>query len=153
MAGISPVNVEAAIPFGFTDALRGYAFEVLQRDGFRCRSSGWDGSLWPNWLFLSWDRLLPLGHPQWDNPEFIVAVCRFCKEACNRTIWEVDGRTPDQLVAQKRPTVLTRRDVYDAFWRTPEILGPRTRLSPTTLHDDAPREACPVSPASGGASG
>ncbi|HUZ00745.1 MAG TPA: hypothetical protein VMU89_10365 [Thermomicrobiaceae bacterium] len=41
------------MPFGFTDALRGYAYDVLKRDGFRCRYFGWDGSLWSNWLFMS----------------------------------------------------------------------------------------------------
>ena len=100
----------------FTDSLRGYAHEVLKRDGFTCRYCGLDGTIWPNWLYLSWDHLLPKGHPQRDDPRFIVAACFFCNVACNRTVWDVDGTTPDQLVEQKRPAVLAVRALYWEFW-------------------------------------
>lgn len=98
------------------DSLRGYAFAVLQRDGFTCRYCGLDGKVWPNWLYFSWDHLLPPGHPQRDNPDFIVAACSFCNTLHNRTKFEVDGKTPEQLVAQKRPLVLQRRAEYERFW-------------------------------------
>ena len=53
---------------GFTDALRGYAFPVHQRDGFKCRYCGLDGTQsFANWLSLSWDHLLPKDHPNRDN--------------------------------------------------------------------------------------
>jgi len=100
----------------FGDALRGYAHTILKRDGFRCRYCGLDGTVWPNWLYLSWDHLLPLGHPQRDNPDYIVAACRFCNEAHNRTRLDVEGKTPDELVEQKKPLVLTKRKEYKAFW-------------------------------------
>jgi len=91
---------------------------VLRRDGFVCRYCGLDGTVWPNWLYLSWDHLLPPRHPLRDDPAYIVAACRFCNEACNRTFWDVEGKTPDELVAQKRPFVLAVRERYQAFWET-----------------------------------
>jgi hypothetical protein len=106
----------------FSDALRGYAHAILKRDGFRCRYCGLDGTTWPNWLYFSQDHLLPPGHPNRDNPDFIVAACRFCNEAHNRTIWDVEGKTPDQLVAQKKRYVLAKRDEYRRFWEH-EVCG------------------------------
>lgn len=100
----------------FTDALRGYAHAVLKRDGYCCRYCGLDGTIWPNWLYFSWDHLLPQGHPQRDDPAFIVAACRFCNEAHNRTVWEVEGKTPEELVAQKLPFIRAKREEYHAFW-------------------------------------
>ena len=100
----------------YGDALRGYAHAVLKRDGFACRYCGLDDTQWPNWLYLSWDHLLPGGHPQRDSPDFIVAACRFCNEASNRTVWDVDGKTPDELVEQKRPVVAAVRRRYQDFW-------------------------------------
>jgi hypothetical protein len=59
---------------GFTDALRGYAFAVHQRDGFKCRSCGLDSTQsFANWLSLSWDHLLPKGCPNRDNPDYAAA--------------------------------------------------------------------------------
>ena len=53
---------------GFGDALRGYAFPVHRRDNFCCRYCGLDGrAAFANWLSLSWDHLLPKGHPDRDN--------------------------------------------------------------------------------------
>ena len=100
----------------FDDALRGYAHPTLKRDGFKCRYCGFDGSQWPNWLYMSWDHLLPLGHTKRDNLEYIVAACRFCNEAYNRTVWDVEGKTPDALVEQKKPFILARREEYRIFW-------------------------------------
>lgn len=103
----------------YSDALRGYAYRVLRRDDFRCAYCGVDGrASLSNWLHLSWDHLLPVGHPNRDQEDFIVTACRFCNEAHNRTVWEIDGKTPDELVAQKKPAVLARRAEYEEFWRT-----------------------------------
>lgn len=100
----------------FEDALRGYAFDILKRDGFRCRYCGWDGSQWPNWLYLSVDHLLPPGHPQRENLDYKVAACRFCNEAYNRTVYNVEGKTPEQLVEQKKPRILEKRAEYKSFF-------------------------------------
>ena len=100
----------------FDDALRGYAHFVLKRDGYVCRYCGLDGKVWPNWLYLSWDHLLPPGHPQRDVTEYIVAACRFCNGACNRTFWEVEGKSPNELVQQKLPFVIAKREEYKQFW-------------------------------------
>jgi hypothetical protein len=109
---------------GFTDALRGYAFPVHQRDGFKCRYCGLDGTQsFANWLSLSWDHLLPKDHPNRDNLEFIVTACLFCNTADNRYFdlalkrgLQFDGLGPDELVEQRRPYVEKTRQNYQAFW-------------------------------------
>lgn len=108
----------------FDDALRGYAHEVLKRDGFRCRYCGLDGSAsFSAWLSLSWDHLLPKGHPERDNPEFIVAVCMFCNTADNQYFQHAqsrqlrfDGLSREQLVEQRKPYVGATRAEYRTFW-------------------------------------
>jgi hypothetical protein len=56
----------------YTDSLRGYAFAVHKRDSFRCRYCGIDGTKsFDTWLTLSWDHLLPKGHPNRDKLEFM----------------------------------------------------------------------------------
>lgn len=101
---------------GNSESLRGYAHAVLKRDGFICRYCGLDGAQWPNWLYLSWDHLLPVGHSQRNNPDFIVAACRFCNESCNRTVFPVEGKTPEELVEQKKFYVLKKRAEYKLFF-------------------------------------
>ena len=101
----------------FSDALRGYAFEVHRRDGFRCVYCGLDGTVWPNWLYLSLDHLLPHGHPDRDDPVFQVTACRFCNEARNRVVYVVEGRSPAEIVELKRGQVHAARAEYEAFWR------------------------------------
>lgn len=106
------------------DALRGYAHQVLKRDGFRCRYCGLDGSTsFSAWLALSWDHLLPKGHPNRDNPDYIVAACTFCNAADNRYFEKLDARgltldglTADQLVEQRRRFVEATRSAYRQFW-------------------------------------
>ncbi len=109
---------------GFTDALRGYAFPVHKRDNFRCRYCGLDGTQsFANWLSLSWDHLLPKGHPNRDNLDYIVTACMFCNTADNRYFEQAarrgltfDGLTPEQLVAQRLLYVETTRKGYQDFW-------------------------------------
>lgn len=109
---------------GFSDALRGYALAVHRRDGFRCRYCGLDGTItFAAWLSLSWDHLLPKGHANRDNPDYIVTACLFCNMADNRYFdlaikrgIQFDGLTPDQLVDQRRPYVEKTRQSYEAFW-------------------------------------
>lgn len=109
---------------GFTDALRGYAFAVHKRDGFKCRYCGLDGTQsFANWLSLSWDHLLPKGYPNRDNSDYIVTACMFCNTADNRYFDQAqkrglrfDGLTPDELVAQRLNYVEKTRKSYQAFW-------------------------------------
>jgi hypothetical protein len=119
---------------GFTDALRGYALPVHQRDGFRCRYCGLDGTeSFANWLSLSWDHLVPKGHPERDNLDYIVTACMFCNTADNRYFdlaikrgLRFDGLTPDELVAQRLPYVEATRQSYREFWQghvQPHIAG------------------------------
>lgn len=109
---------------GFTDSLRGYAFRIHQRDNFTCRYCGVDGQVSFNaWLTLSWDHLLPKGHPNRDNPEYIVTACNFCNTADNRYFDQAikrglrfDSMTPAELVAQRLPYVQKTRKGYQLFW-------------------------------------
>jgi 5-methylcytosine-specific restriction endonuclease McrA len=108
----------------FTDALRGYAYAVLKRDNFTCRYCGLDGKKsFADWLSLSLDHLLPTGHPNRDNPEYMVAACKFCNTADNLYFTHAierslifDGKIRDELVAQRLPYVLKTRDSYEQFW-------------------------------------
>jgi hypothetical protein len=85
----------------YTDALRGYAHTVLKRDRFTWRYCGLDGSIWPNWLYLSWNHLLPVGDPLRNDPIHIVAALRFCNEASNRAKWSVEGKSADEPMHRK----------------------------------------------------
>jgi 5-methylcytosine-specific restriction endonuclease McrA len=108
----------------FTDSLRGYAFETIKRDDFTCRYCGLDGTAsFDSWLAFSWDHLLPKGHPNRDNPKFIVAACSFCNTADNRYFdlatkrnLSLDGLSPEELVNQRRPFVEATRASYRDFW-------------------------------------
>lgn len=110
------VESERGGQLGFSDALRGYGYPIHERDGFRCVYCGLDGTQWPNWLFLSWDHLLPKGHPQRHDPRYIVTACRFCNEACNRTQFSVDGKTPEEIIEIKKKAIAGVRDAYYRFW-------------------------------------
>lgn len=110
----------------FTDSLRGYSFETHRRDGFKCRYCGADGTQsFETWLTLSRDHLLPEGHPDRENPDYIVTACVFCNNADNRYFehakergLKLDGLTPDELVAQRLPYVQAVRQDYRTFWET-----------------------------------
>ena len=109
----------------YTDALRGYGHRTHERDGFRCRYCGLDGSTWPNWLSLSIDHLLPKGHPLRDDEDYIVTACMFCNTADNHFFehaakrrLQFDDMTPEQLVDQRRPYVQKVRDQYREFWES-----------------------------------
>ena len=108
----------------FDDSLRGYGFPIHQRDNFKCRYCGADGTKsFDTWLTLSCDHLLPKGHPDRDNPDYIVTACRFCNEADNHYFEKAeergltfDGKTPNELVAQRKPYVQKVRQGYSDFW-------------------------------------
>lgn len=110
----------------YTDALRGYAFPVHKRDNFICRYCGLDGKKsFADWLCLSWDHLLPRGHPDRNKIDYIVTACLFCNTADNRYFDQAkkrglmfDGKTPDELIAQRLPYVLATREKYRQFWLT-----------------------------------
>lgn len=107
-----------------TDSLRGYAFKIHQRDHFKCVYCGADGAQsFETWLTLSWDHLLPKGHPQRNNPEFIVTACNFCHTADNRYFDYAEQRglrfdilDRDFLVSQRLSYVLKTRQSYRQFW-------------------------------------
>ena len=107
-----------------TDSLRGYAFEIMKRDGFTCRYCGLNGTQnYDAWLSMSWDHLLPKGHPERDNPEYIVAACNFCNTADNRYFDNAanrgisfDGLSQSQLVEQRKTYVEATREKYNEFW-------------------------------------
>jgi hypothetical protein len=108
----------------YVDSLRGYAFEIMRRDGFKCRYCGLEGAhSFENWLQLSQDHLLPKGHSERNNPEFIVCACLFCNTADNRYFdlaasrgLSLDGLTAEDLIEQRRPFVEQTRNNYREFW-------------------------------------
>lgn len=108
----------------YGDALRGYAFTIHKRDNFKCRYCGIDGTKsFDSWLTLSWDHLLPRGHPIRDHLDFIVTACNFCNTADNwyfkheeKRGLEFDDMTPEELVAQRLPYVMKTRQNYREFW-------------------------------------
>jgi len=122
----------------FTDSLRGYAFKTMQRDGFRCCYCGLDGrNSFQNWLQLTEEHLLPKGHPSRNDPDYIVCACNFCNTADNRYFdllakrgLALEGLSPEQLIAQRRPFVEATRAAYNDFW-TSEVKGsaPRPLIS------------------------
>ena len=106
----------------YIDALRGYAADVLRRDDYVCVYCDLDGKVWPYWLYFSWDHLFPRGHVFRNDPEYIVAACISCNTFANRTVFAVEDlshptsvKTREQLIAQKRPIVLARREEYHRF--------------------------------------
>lgn len=108
----------------FDDSLRGYSFEIHRRDNFTCQYCGADGrKSFETWLTLSSDHLLPKGHPERDNPDYIVTACNFCNTADNHYFEKAeeynlkfDGLSRDALVAQRLPYVIKVREAYRAFW-------------------------------------
>ncbi|MBI4547526.1 MAG: hypothetical protein HY707_06090 [Ignavibacteriae bacterium] len=89
---------------------------ILARDGFKCVYCGLEGSELSHWLHLSVDHLLPKGHANRENPEFVVTACRFCNGTRNRTLFDVNGKPRKELIDQKRPVVLERRKQYEDYW-------------------------------------
>ncbi len=110
----------------FSDSLRGYAYDIHKRDNFTCRYCGSDGTKsFETWLTLTVDHLLPKGHPNRDNRDYMVTACGFCNTADNRYFdlaeqrgLRFEGLTPDELVAQRRPYVQRTRQSYRDFWET-----------------------------------
>jgi hypothetical protein len=106
----------------YTDSLRGYGHQIYKRDNYTCRYCGADGrTVFEVWLTLSVDHLLPKGHPERDNPDYIVTACKFCNTADNHYFTKYglsfDGLTPDQLVELRREKVHAVRDQYKEFWK------------------------------------
>ena len=108
----------------YDDSLRGYTFPIHKRDGFKCVYCGLDGLLdFSAWLSLSRDHLLPVGHQQRDDCEYMVTACIFCNQADNHYFEQAekrgirfDGKTRDELVAQRAPYVMKTREDYRGFW-------------------------------------
>ena len=123
----------------YIDALRGYAYAVHRRDGFRCVYCGLDGTSWPNWLYLSWDHLLPKGHPARDDERYIMTACRFCNEARNRTVFATEGLSPADIVNLKRDAIAQVRGDYRDFWEA--RVAPTRGTGPSLMDGTDPHEA------------
>ena len=105
----------------YSDSLRGYGHKIYERDNFICQYCGIDGSQsFDIWLSLSIDHLLPKGHPNRDNPDYIVTACNFCNTADNHYFTKYDlnfdNISPEQLIEQRKPYVQKVRDNYREFW-------------------------------------
>ncbi len=108
----------------YTDALRGYALHIHRRDNWTCAYCGLDGrESFSAWLSLSVDHLLPKGHPDRDNPEYMTTSCFFCNVSDNQYFDRAhergitfDGKTRQELIEQRRPWVTKTRFEYHSFW-------------------------------------
>jgi hypothetical protein len=74
-------------------------------------------------LTLSVDHLLPKGHPKRDDSDHIVTACNFCNTADNHYFEKAEergisfnGKTREELVAQRLPYVQKVRQDYRDFW-------------------------------------
>lgn len=110
-----------------------YSYDVHLRDGFRCVYCGLDGhESFSHWLTFSSDHLLPKGHPQRENPDFIATACQFCNGAANhyfkmaeREGLSFDGKSRAELIEQRRPYVMRTREDYKRFWQEKVAGRPR----------------------------
>lgn len=119
----------------FNDSLRGYSFAVHERDGWVCQYCGLvDGKRsFDEWIRLSVDHLLPKGHPDRDNREYMTTSCGFCNGAANR-YFEAEARagrkfdnlTREELIARRKPLVEKTREDYRRFWAE-RVSGGRTK--------------------------
>lgn len=106
------------------DALRRYTFEVHKRDHFKCRYCGADGTRsFETWVTLTWDYLLPKGHPNRDNLDFIVTACALCHMAEEQYFdlamkrgLRFDDMAPEELIVQRMPYVQRARRDSREFW-------------------------------------
>lgn len=118
-------NAGEVITPKYDDSLRGYSSKIHIRDNFICQYCGVDGKTSFNtWVTLSSEHLLPRGHTDRDNPDYIVTACNFCNVADNHFFEYAeerslifDGRTPEQLVEQRKPYVMKRREEYMEYWK------------------------------------
>ena len=109
----------------FGDALRDYAHPTLARNKFVCTYCGLDGKYWPNWVYLSWDHLVPKSDPRRDDQAYIVAACTFCNALHNKTKFDIIGKSSQEIIDQKKPLVLERRGEYKDFWK--ENVNPKSK--------------------------
>lgn len=108
----------------YTDSLRGYALPTHRRDRWTCVYCGLDGrQSFSSWLCLSEEHLLPKGHRSRNDPQFIVTACFFCNVSDNQYFAKAlergidfDDKTPEELIALRRPYVLETRASYRTFW-------------------------------------
>jgi hypothetical protein len=110
----------------YNDSLRGYAFPIHSRDGFKCVYCGLDGTKsYSAWLCLSLEHLLPRGNRLRDTREYMVTACLFCNAADNHYFAKASERgitfkdkNRQELVAQRTPYVLKTRESYHRFWKS-----------------------------------
>ncbi len=72
--------------------------------------SGPTGSICPGITCCRW------GIRSGDNPLLIVSACRFCNEASNKTKWDVEGKSPEELLVMKAPFMLAVQAKYEEYW-------------------------------------
>jgi 5-methylcytosine-specific restriction endonuclease McrA len=107
------------------ESLRGYAYDVHKRDGFRCVYCGLDGTeSFSNWLTLTRDHLLPKGHQKRNEQAFIVTACSFCNTADNHYLereikagHNFDEPSREKLIDRRKQTVLKVREDFKTFWK------------------------------------
>lgn len=96
---------------------------IFKRDKFKCAYCGWNGRRWPRCCFLTADHLLPKGHPERRNEEYIVTACSWCNVLENRWLenktlkLRFDGMSRQQLIAQRKPLIEKRSRDYQEWFK------------------------------------
>jgi 5-methylcytosine-specific restriction endonuclease McrA len=80
--------------------------DIYERDGFRCRYCGFDGSSFEAWPFLIVDHINPRG-PR-DDPANLATCCRRCND------WK--GPTPCESVEQAKDIITQAGKLNREFW-------------------------------------
>ena len=112
----------------YGDSLRGYGYEVMLRDGFRCVYCGYDGRDFPNWLQLTVDHVVPSHQGGSGDETNLVAVCHACNSITSRMRF-ADGMVVEEIIEDKKNRVRERRREFWEFWNAnvAEDQGPPSR--------------------------
>jgi hypothetical protein len=81
--------------------------DIYERDGFRCRYCGFDGSSFESWPFLTVDHINPRG-PRAD-PANLATCCHRCND------WK--GPTPCEGIEQAKDIIARAGETNLSFWK------------------------------------
>jgi len=109
-----------------SESLRGYGKEIHERDKWKCRYCGFDGSEFDMWLLLSVSHVIPQ-HQQnevnidLDDPRNLVTSCRMCNGFRNRTKFEIPKNGTfeykvSSVLEQKTRAIKAERAKWRDYW-------------------------------------
>ena len=92
-----------------------HRLDIYERDGFRCRYCGFDGTSFDSWAFLEVDHIDP-GGPR-DDPANLATCCHRCNA------WK--GNDPCTSIEEAREIIGRHRVANLAYWEREVV--PRIR--------------------------